>query len=257
LFVSFERLTAYAVRAAVNAAEELRVSAFQPMCFELPFSSDYLPGLAEERLRLSGKVDRVDGYVRGDTLFLRVIDYKTGKSGFSLNELYHGLSLQLFLYSMGISQMADELLKKSTGASMIMPAGILVLPLSDMIVKEQEKQGGFLQRSGIVTGGEELLNAMEPPPRRFLPEKPREDAFVSVSASEWERLSAHVDTLLIELAQEMASGTVKAEPANHKGQPACQNCPYQAACQFDLERGDKMKFYRKFSTAEIMEKLKT
>ena len=45
-------------------------------------------------------MDRVDGYVRGDTLYLKVVDYKTGTKQFHLSDLLYGLNLQMFLYLM-------------------------------------------------------------------------------------------------------------------------------------------------------------
>ncbi len=81
----FRRLrnTAYAVIDQV--AEELRHSDFIPMAFELSFGGKdgTLPAVTisqpDGELRVGGKVDRVDGWIRDDKLFLRVVDYKSGK----------------------------------------------------------------------------------------------------------------------------------------------------------------------------------
>ena len=39
---------------------------------------------------MGGKIDRVDGYVRGDPLYLKVVDYKTGKKD---SEIYKKANL--------------------------------------------------------------------------------------------------------------------------------------------------------------------
>ena len=50
-------------------------------------------------LKLNGKVDRVDGYCKDGKLYLRVVDYKTGKEkSFSLSDVLDGLDMQLLLY---------------------------------------------------------------------------------------------------------------------------------------------------------------
>ena len=47
---------------------------------------------------LAGKVDRVDGYIRDGRLYLRVMDYKSGKKSFSLSDIWYGLNMQLIIY---------------------------------------------------------------------------------------------------------------------------------------------------------------
>lgn len=44
---------------------------------------------------LSGKVDRVDGYIKNGRLYLRVMDYKSGKKSFSLSDIWYGLTCSL------------------------------------------------------------------------------------------------------------------------------------------------------------------
>jgi ATP-dependent helicase/nuclease subunit B len=65
-------------------ADELRASDFAPLDFELDFGADgRIPpmelGAGEDSLRLTGIADRVDGWVHDGKLYLRVVDYKTGR----------------------------------------------------------------------------------------------------------------------------------------------------------------------------------
>ena len=84
----FARLRADTWNIVRDMAEELRRSDFEPMDFELNFSdasrSPVMLGKEDARAQLIGIVDRVDGWVHGDKLYLRVADYKTGKKAFSL-----------------------------------------------------------------------------------------------------------------------------------------------------------------------------
>ncbi len=80
----FNRLkkTAYAI--VDNVAAELAVSDFVPLAFELEFGEKgALPAVSirsgDTALRVGGKVDRVDGWLKDGKLYLRVVDYKTGK----------------------------------------------------------------------------------------------------------------------------------------------------------------------------------
>nr|WP_287226862.1 PD-(D/E)XK nuclease family protein [Oscillibacter sp.] len=65
-------------------AEEMRCSDFVPLAFELSFGErGELPAVTvsepDAELRIGGKVDRVDGWVKDNRLYLRVVDYKSGK----------------------------------------------------------------------------------------------------------------------------------------------------------------------------------
>ena len=45
-------------------------------------------------ISVSGFVDRVDGWVDDGRLYLRVVDYKTGRKSFDLTEVWNGLGLR-------------------------------------------------------------------------------------------------------------------------------------------------------------------
>ncbi|MFQ9975116.1 MAG: PD-(D/E)XK nuclease family protein [Butyricicoccus sp.] len=86
-----------------NVIEQLRVSDFAPIDYELDFSrsGDLPPVQCEDgdvSVSLSGKVDRVDGYIKNGRLYLRVMDYKSGKKSFSLSDIWYGLNMQLIIY---------------------------------------------------------------------------------------------------------------------------------------------------------------
>ena len=78
-------------------------SKFNPVGYEVTFDDDNI-GCIEikldsgETLKLTGKIDRVDAYETEDKTYLRVIDYKTGHKIFNLNDVVHGLDIQLMVY---------------------------------------------------------------------------------------------------------------------------------------------------------------
>ena len=99
----FNRLRTNAYAIIDQVAEELRHSDFVPMAFELGFGGKdgTLPAVTISRpdgeLRVGGKVDRVDGWIKDDKLYLRVVDYKSGKKKFDLANVRMGLDIQLSL----------------------------------------------------------------------------------------------------------------------------------------------------------------
>ena len=91
---------------------------FEPAGFEVTFSpADNLkamkiPVSKEEAIHLKGRIDRIDLCEDGDPLYLKIIDYKTGKTKFDLMEAYYGLQLQLVVYM-------DAALEKNRGSTLI------------------------------------------------------------------------------------------------------------------------------------------
>ena len=99
----FRRLLRSVQAVVDNVAEELAASQFRPISFELGFGSGQdLPPVELTvdgvTISVTGFVDRVDGWVHDGRLYLRVVDYKTGKKSFDLTEVWTGLGLQMLLY---------------------------------------------------------------------------------------------------------------------------------------------------------------
>lgn len=125
----FRRLCESVYRIMDSTVEELSDSDFEPLAFELGFGADgQLPAVtireAGEELRVVGKADRVDGWLKDGKLYLRVVDYKTGAKRFDLAELRYGLGLQMLLYLFTLRDEGGKLF----GGYPIEPAGVLYLP---------------------------------------------------------------------------------------------------------------------------------
>ena len=76
---------------------------FVPLDFELNFADpEQIAPITlsdgEVTLNMSGVADRVDGWLHDGKLYLRVVDYKTGRKAFSLSDVWYGMGLQMLLY---------------------------------------------------------------------------------------------------------------------------------------------------------------
>ena len=127
--VLFARLrnTAYAV--VDQIAEEMRCSDFVPLAFELSFGErGELPAVTvsepDAELRIGGKVDRVDGWVKDNRLYLRVVDYKSGKKAFDLAAVRMGLDIQMSLYLFALKKEG----KQRFGMTLSPPGCCISLP---------------------------------------------------------------------------------------------------------------------------------
>ena len=52
----------------------------------------------DERMRLQGRIDRIDVCRKDGKVYVRVVDYKSGSTRFDLTSIYYGLQLQLAVY---------------------------------------------------------------------------------------------------------------------------------------------------------------
>jgi ATP-dependent helicase/nuclease subunit B len=226
--------------------DEFIHSQFAPIGFELPLegptvSLGGLPEGAPSAYKLSGKADRVDGFQKGDTLFLRVVDYKTGASGkaFSLVDVYNGLSAQMPLYLFLLRRLAPELF----GVPKAEAAGVLYVQTRDVAASPGQKH------SGLLLNDAELLEAMDSRLRQdggALPVSLNQDGSFSkrasvVSPDEMERLQKQIGRLAHDMARDVARGKVDAAPLDLRD-PPCEWCDYKAACHFD-ETADKPRPY--------------
>ena len=244
-----------------NVLEELACSDFKPISFELGFGEKgELPPVEYTAegvtLSISGFVDRVDGWVHGDRLYLRVVDYKTGHKSFDLTDIWHGLGMQMLLYLFTLEAEGQPLYGRE-----LVSAGVLYLPAHDVIVRgsrrmeEAERRRAVdrdLVRKGLVLNDPEVLEAMEhlgPEGPRFLPVKVSKktgqitgDALAT--AEQLGKLRRHIDKVLRDISRELARGNIDADPYyKNARQSACAFCEYAAACHFEEGRGGDCRRY--------------
>ena len=238
-----------------NVCGELIHSDFVPLAFELEFGGDgQLPAItiqeAGHTLSVVGKVDRVDGWLKEGKLYLRVVDYKTGRKSFDLSDIRHGLNIQLLLYLFALEREGGRLFGQD-----VVPAGVLYLPARDVIlnmdrtVDEQTLRRAFdkeLRRSGLLLQDPQVLAAMEHSALeepRYLPLALDKDHNITrgiASAAQLGKLSRYVDHLLHQVAREVGEGNIDADPCyRSETDNACLYCAFAGACHFsDGEAGD-------------------
>ena len=260
------RTTAYAVIDQV--AEELGCSDFVPLAFELGFGEGKdIPSVVISEpgaeLRLGGKVDRVDGWVKDGKLYLRVVDYKSGKKSFDLGAVRMGLDIQMLLYLFTLQKEG-----KAYFGQDVEPAGILYLPARDEVLPAQrtitaEKLKAMrdkeLRRSGLLLAEPAVLQAMEHDALQephFLPLQVKKDGSISgsiASSAQLGKLAKHVEKQLHQIAQEIRDGNIDADPCckNEEDTP-CRYCDWASACHFaDGKNGDRLRLIQPLRSDEF------
>ncbi len=266
LFARLEK-TVYAV--VKNVCEELERSDFKPIAFELGFGNSEDASLPPVELTvdgltvsLTGYVDRLDAWEKDGRLYLRVVDYKTGRKSFDFTDVKNGLGLQMLIYLFTLEEKGKELF----GGKEILPAGVLYLPARDEAVpgyrgmSEAERQKAVdkqLERKGLVLSDPAVLSAMEHGEEgfRFLPLKVKSSGEITgkalVSAEQLGKLQRHTQQALEDVARELSAGKIAADPIwSNDRKNACLWCDYAAACQFRENHGGDRKRRMAAITAE-------
>ena len=262
----FKRLRENVWRVVKDMADELRVSDFEPLDFELDFSKaqDIPPielGGETDALSLIGVADRVDGWLYEGKLYLRVVDYKTGHKEFSLSEVLNGMNLQMLLYLFTLSDGGAQRYGHE-----IVPAGVMYIPArspmlsadaamdADTVITERSRE---LRRSGLLLDNEALKEAWEHgTEKRYIPIKIRYGKPVQDSLASLERLGLldrHIRRTLSGMAKELRAGSIAADPFfRSQSDNACLRCDYRSACRFQEGRGgEKSRFLPKYSPEQV------
>lgn len=268
----FKRLCESVYRMLDDVIEELRVSDFEPLAFELAFGDNgQLPAITiregGSELGLVGKVDRVDGWIHEGKLYLRVVDYKTGRKSFDLAEIRYGLGLQMLLYLNALERGGEALFGRE-----VVPAGVLYTPVREPLLalpretppeKLREAMQKQLRRSGMLLADPAVLQAMEHDALTepcYLPVTVKRgkdgDALLGDSLASLERLGRlgkYAELQLQSVARELREGDIDADPyARNAQETACRFCEFAPACHFENGRGrDRVEYIRATKAEEF------
>ena len=265
----FDRLRPTVRRITADMVKELSLSDFEPLDFELSFGMDgRMPPveLSENggRLFINGIADRVDGWFHDDKLYLRVIDYKTGKKSFSLSDVWYGLGLQMLLYLFALEDGGQRLYGRE-----IVPAGVMYVPAraglvssdGDMTDSEIDAlRSRELRRSGLILDDPQVIEAMEHGKQtRYLPvtfDKNGERKPECVAGEgELEALRGHVERRMLELSEALRAGSIDARPCyRNESDNACLYCAFPGVCRFD-EKKDGRRYMEKLRPDEFWRRL--
>lgn len=232
--------------------EQLKAGQFRPVAFEVMFED---AGDLETvnvrfgengRIRLQGRIDRIDAAETDDTVYVKIIDYKSGMANFDPVSLYYGLQLQLVVYL----NAALEMEKKRYPQKQVIPAGIFYYRMQDPVLemedgadreKMQEKLLKKLRPDGLLNEDGEILRMLD---RNIggdslvIPAGLKKDgslkAFSSTATTEqFQQLSGFVSKKMVKMAEQIMDGDVQAKPFTDAKGSACDFCLYADVCGFD------------------------
>ncbi len=203
-------------------------------------------------LSLNGRIDRLDLAEDGNSVWVKVIDYKSGQKALDYSKIYYGIQLQLLLYL----KAATEREQLHNPGKEIIPAGIYYYHIDDPIVEESEDPETAiykeLRMKGLTNSDSNALAKLE---SGFSSASAKSevvnglqkkkdgdfDARASIaSTEELQKMSGFVLEKSKELAAEVMEGKVSATPVAAIDD-VCKYCDYHDICRFDT----RMSGYKK------------
>ena len=243
LIKRIERITIRTLWALCN---QIRQGAFEPVGYEMNFY--HTP---DNIITLQGRIDRLDIYEEDDRIYVRVIDYKSGKTTFDFTSIYYGLQQQLSVY---LSATLDYLSRRYPNKE-IVPSGIFYYHIDDPIVAKTEQVEEEIYKSlkmnGLVNGESKIIGLMDkklvneegellPSVKSdIIPVETNKQALLNkrsnvASGKQILALANYVNNKLVTDSKEVMAGDTRLNPYKMGDRTACDYCEYKSICGFDL-----------------------
>ena len=209
----YSRLRRLAFKMLHEILGEIRTGLFVPTHFEKGIGTREEGSLPPVRLTLeggssvllSGKIDRVDIYESDEKLYFRVVDYKSGKHTFSLDEVRSGMDIQLILYLFALKgAMPDSI-----------PAG------AQYLFASTEKGVTEIKRSGLLLDDEAVSAAANGESGGIYTK-----GLTKQTVEEMQELQKQMQDAVRSVAERILSGEAEKTPS----EKACAFCPVRADC---------------------------
>jgi len=246
------RLKRTLARTASALAEHARRGRFVPVGLEIAFGPDgqlpplVLPAGDGRSVEVIGRIDRVDAAESEDGLLLRIIDYKSSAHALRLEDVVHGLTLQLLTYMDALLTHAPVWLGKPAE-----PAGVLYFHVHDPLIaapaplpadEVRKRSMKRYKTRGLLTADEEIVRMMdhglEAGRSELIPVGlKKEGGFYSGSAvvtrDEWSVLRGAVRRTIVGIGSRILDGEIAIAPYRKGDRSPCVFCPYKPVCHFD------------------------
>ena len=263
-----ERIYRIMKRSIWALTEQIRHGTFKPAGYEVDFvqvnelNVENMMLDEEHKMRLVGKIDRMDTRETEDAVYVRIIDYKSGKTTFQLLNLYYGQQLQLVVYL----NAAMEQLKKTHPGKEIVPAGIFYYRMDDPMVdadgedeeKIMENILSELRLNGLVSLEQEAYEQMDvglQGKSEVIPLTLKKDGTVSKRGTsgatriDFHALTSFVNRKICATAEQILEGDIDIHPYQMETRTGCDYCPYHSVCGFD----PKIEGYRYQKNKKLQE----
>lgn len=232
-FAILEKMLLRVGKRTMKKLQTMMDDAYEPRYFEYAFKKDIPIGDTGQTINLTGVVDRGDICINPEThtIYLRVIDYKSGAHDFDIGKLYEGLELQLAIYT----EVMTELVSKDQNRGRqdkdcytVLPDAMFYYHMQDPYVKAdtleeaEQVREKTLEYKGVGSEDKEVM-----------------DTAIGYAAYKAGALAADIKR-----------GIIPKNPEKDGERTACDYCAYRDVCRFDEKYGKNRYHYTKHSAKE-------
>jgi ATP-dependent helicase/nuclease subunit B len=231
---------------------ELSRSDFEPAEFEKKISV----AVPDAGILLEGTIDRVDRFSLDGRDFVRVSDYKTGSTEFSLSDVMNGFKLQMLLYLYALGDSPAAALYTPSRDALITEKSSITFTDDDIETRLADK----LRRKGLVLADARVIDALETgEDKRFIPvslgKSGGYEGKALITDEQFGLLTRHTDGYLRSVADALRGGDISVNPFESGDRNACIYCDFRAACALGSEKGDAYRRLPFYELQEVWQKL--
>lgn len=187
-------------------------------------------------IRMGGVIDRVDIFRDGETVYVRVIDYKSSKHIFSEEKAWKEMNIQLLLYLFTLCSPRNRYLFADEDG--VLPQAVLPAEVLYLSPSEQD-DGSFLPyRSGAILDREEVLQAAnaDPGDLSFLPGVKRgKDGSLTGTALCTQEHMTRMEEAVRSVIREVGTALYTGRADRTAGREACRFCTMKGSCPFAVQ----------------------
>lgn len=214
---------------------------------EKPFPA-ILVDVQGQKVRIEGKIDRVDVLSGEETSFVKIIDYKSGKERFDLEEAKGGWRLQLMLYL--------EAAMNGFAKTEAKPAGVFYFEIAEPMLDAsgvapedymdtiRDKLARTFKLDGVLLDDPKVIESMAGEFTGFseiIPVRKKKDGTFSgtsegklLDEEAFEAFREQIGNTIEGLCKELVHGNLEIRPKKTKTTTACEFCQFRGICYFDV-----------------------
>ncbi len=240
------KITRMMVRTVETLQYQLKRGNFKVAAHELSFERKL--DCEGGELLLRGKIDRIDLSERDGKIYVKIVDYKSGKHELDLTDIYYGLNQQLAVY------MAEALHhEKELHPDMeVVPSAMLYYIIDNPMISSQDLSKDEsvenrilkdLRPNGIIEVSDDNIDSLD---RDFegtslaVPLARKKDGGLQAyslrnvaSSGEITHMTEYVEGLIRRMAGEIYKGNIEISPTRKKDRSACDFCSFHGICRYD------------------------
>ncbi len=227
------RVVAMADRTVWAVSRQLAKGDFVPEEFEKGFVYNKM---------VRGRIDRIDTYKDSDSVYVKVVDYKTGESDFDLLDTYYGLKIQLITYM----NAALAIEQKKYPDKKIVPAGMFYYNIKNPFIEDgDDLDAAMLEKlrvKGVVNNDSNVIAALDKEveggkslviPVSFNKDGELKESSNVLTAEKLSQLAKYVDVYTTEAVEKILNGEILVNPYRKDKRTGCDYCDFKAICGFD------------------------